>query len=177
MPDNLESDLWKNIGFQSDEPTRDIRGTGTFGISNLLFMCEKYPQKFRLLAGLDARITTSPEKYPFAVGAFNVTMMIYELLGWGWKTAGKSTAKNSAAYPKLCALIFDDAMELRDSIFVFNELFCVAVKLLDDTWTDMQAKYMEFPKVIIETQSKFERTILAFNKTSDISAWNSEHNM
>lgn len=32
--------------------------------------------------------------YPFVVASFNVTMMIFELLGWGWKTKGMSTALN-----------------------------------------------------------------------------------
>lgn len=175
LPANLESDLWKKIGFQSNDPIRDIRGTGTFGVNNLLFFAEKYPRKFRRLIGLDERTNSESEKYPFIVGGFNVTMMLFELLGWGWKTAGKSTAKNSATHDKLCSLLFDNTMELRDSIFVFNELFCVATQLLDDTWTEMHAQYMDFPKVIVGTQAKFEQALLTFHRTADISTWNSEH--
>jgi len=165
----------KKIGFQSDDPIRDIRGTGAFGVNNLLFFAEKYPLKFRRLIGLDTRHATDDDKYPFVVGAFNITMMIFELLGWGWKTAGKSTAKNPGTPAKLCAFLFDNNMALRDSVFVFNELFCVAVQFMDDSWTEMKAKYMDFPKVIVETQDRFERVLSTFNKTADISAWNSEH--
>jgi len=174
LPSNFVSDAWKKIGFQSDDPIRDIRGTGVFGVNNLLFFAEKYPLKFRRLIGLDPRHADS-EKYPFVVGAFNITMMIFELLGWGWKTAGKSTAKNPGTHSKLCAFLYDNTLALRDSVFVFNELFCVAVQLLDDSWTEMKATYMDFPKVIVETQDRFEKVLTSFNRTADISTWNSEH--
>jgi hypothetical protein len=176
----LENPLWKKIGFQSDDPVRDIRGTGSFGLRNLLYFAEKYPQQFRKFSGVDEadkdteKEEEGPERYPFVVGAFNVTMMLYELLGWGWKTAGVSTAKNAAAYNRLCSLIFPPNATLESSVSAFNEIFCTAVFLLDDQWTKMGATYMQFPNVMIATQERFEKIVLSFRTPDDVQNWNYE---
>jgi hypothetical protein len=48
----LISDDWKKLGFQSDDPMRDFRGTGIFGVEQLLFFADKCPQKFHYVLDL-----------------------------------------------------------------------------------------------------------------------------
>eukprot|EP01126_Amoeba_proteus_P035362 TRINITY_DN3565_c0_g1_i15.p1 TRINITY_DN3565_c0_g1~~TRINITY_DN3565_c0_g1_i15.p1 ORF type:complete len:162 (-),score=24.15 TRINITY_DN3565_c0_g1_i15:1227-1712(-) len=90
-PNPLNHENWKLLGFQSDDPLRDFRGSGIFGLHNLLFFAHKYPRTWEKMADLNHR---RGERFPFTVASFNVTMMLFELLGWGWKTPGQSTCRN-----------------------------------------------------------------------------------
>lgn len=61
----------KKIGFQSDDPMRDFRGIGIFGVENILYMAEKYPKAFNVFMKSEAATD-----YPFVITAFNVTFVI-----------------------------------------------------------------------------------------------------
>lgn len=151
----LISDDWKKLGFQSDDPMRDFRGTGIFGVEQLLFFAEKCPQKFHYI--LDLNHEREGERYPIVVASFNVTMMLFELLGWGWKTKNVSSCTNQNCYYQMVKMIAPNPeTDIAQSKFALNVMFCVAMILLDAKWDQMAASYMDFPNVIKATQKEYE---------------------
>jgi len=156
FPADIVSVDWKKLGFQSDDPQRDFRATGIYGVRNILFLAEKYPQSFRRFTNLDG--ARKVEVYPFAITCFNLTMMVMELLGWGWKSK-TSTAKMRNTYAKCVRIVFakNHSKEANDNAFC--EIFCLALYLLDKTWLDSNATYMEFPNILIKTQEALEKDL------------------
>src|SRR4051794_17790327 len=37
---------WKKLGFQGTDPMTDFRGAGIFGLNNLLYLAETYPNRY-----------------------------------------------------------------------------------------------------------------------------------
>jgi len=169
-PFTLQSSLWKKLGFQSDNPLTDFRASGFFGLKNLLFFAEKYPAKFQWL--VDIQEKRSGEYYPFAIASFNVTMMICELLGWGWKRPGVSTAKDPVVYRKLLSWLFSDNYSIAYTENVFLELYCTAMVETDTEWTESKATYMDFPVVITNSQQRLEKLILGFSGVESLIQYN-----
>lgn len=161
---NLVSQDWKKLGFQSDDPMRDFRGVGIFGLEQILFFAEKCPAKFRHI--LDIEHYRGSEMYPFVVASFNVTMMIFELLGWGWKTKGISTALNQGVYMSMVKILLPTGIiELEMKKDTLNLMYCIAMIQLDNKWDDMKATYMDFPNVLKATQADFEK-LFCYDKVS-----------
>jgi transposase-like protein len=170
---SLTSPLWKKLGFQSDSPLSDFRACGYFGLKNLLYFAEKYPGKFQLLADIHEKRST--EYYPFAIASFNVSMLICELLGWGWKRPGVSTAKDPHIYHKLISMLFPPTYSLDLCENVFSELYCLALVETDQEWHDSNATYMDFPVVISNSQIRLERHLQKFNGIEDLFQYNQTH--
>jgi len=90
------SDKWKMLGFQTNNPSTDFRGAGIFGLSNLIYFGEKYPRRFNKAIGDRANKEFDLSQYPFAISGLNITMLLFELLGWGFKA---KLQKDSEPYP------------------------------------------------------------------------------
>lgn len=86
---------WTDVGFQSDDPGRDFRGAGIFGLRCLLYFATKHPSTFQ-------RCVKSG--YPLSIAGLNVSMLLYQLLGWGFKVGGRAEQ-----LPLLSRLILDSA--------------------------------------------------------------------
>lgn len=169
-PPSSVSHEWKKLGFQSDDPQRDFRATGIFGLKNILFFAEKYPRSFRRFANLDD--DRMFEVYPFAITCFNLTMMVMELLGWGWKTK-TSTAKLPTTYTKSVRIIFDKHHSREATENAFCELVCLALYLLDKTWVDAKASYMQFPNILAQTQDALEHELSQCTSLAEVLEKNS----
>jgi len=170
----LQSPTWKLLGFQSETPLSDFRASGYFGLKNILYLAEKYPTQFKLLTDIHG-IRGSGESYPFAIASFNVTMMICELLGWGWKTPGVSTAKDPTIYPKLISMLFSDNYSIDLAENVFSELYSLAMVELDREWFESKAGYMDFPVVKTNSQGKFEKLLNSIQSIEDLYTHNRIH--
>jgi hypothetical protein len=168
----LNSHDWKLLGFQSDNPLTDFRASGIFGLKNILYFAEKYPTKFKLLADIHGTRDRHGESYPFAIASFNVTMLICELLGWGWKTPGVSTANDPTIYSKLISMLFSDNYSLELAENVFSELYCLALVELDGEWSESKAGYMDFPVVKTNTQGRVEKLLRTFCGIEDLFSHN-----
>jgi len=165
-PFSLQSPLWKKLGFQSDNPLTDFRASGFFGLKNILYFAEKYPSKFHLL--VDVHEKRPGSYYPFAIASFNITMLICELLGWGWKRPGVSTAKDPKVKHKLISMLFPANYSIELCENVFAELYCLALVETDQEWNDSKASYMDFPVVISNSQERLEKLIRKFNGIEDL---------
>lgn len=133
------TDQWKMLGFQGTDPATDFRGMGLLGLINLLYFAENHTQVFRKLLQLQQQRqqTGMARDYPVAVTGINLTQMLYDLFG-----VGKPIPLDSQQPPgKVYKVLFD-------SPTTFEELYCIAFQLLDRTWDEMNANYMDFPKVL-----------------------------
>ncbi|KAL0480664.1 ELMOD2 [Acrasis kona] len=75
-----KSEQWKELGFQGTDPATDFRGSGLLGLKNILYFAEKYPDTFKKQY---KRTLDTPNAYPFVIAGLNVTMLLFNLLGWG----------------------------------------------------------------------------------------------
>jgi hypothetical protein len=77
---NRISPQWKDMGFQGTDPATDFRGGGVFGLWNLIYFAETYPKVYKLMFTKSVQLNGS---YPFVIAGLNVTMMLFDILGWG----------------------------------------------------------------------------------------------
>jgi len=145
--DTRISEQWKLIGFQGTDPATDFRGMGLLGLQNLLYFAEIYPEIFRKIVTVQAE--RKERDYPVAVAGINITQMLYELF-----------LINQEDQPD--DLIFN---VLFDSPKGFEEVYCIAFKILDSTWDEMNASYMDFPRVIAAVKKQIG-DVLITNPTS-----------
>jgi len=172
VPFTLNSSDWKLLGFQSDNPLSDFRASGIFGLKNILYFAEKYPTKFKLLVDIHGSRIRSGDSYPFAIASFNITMMICELLGWGWKNPGVSTAHDPTIQSKLISMLFMDNYSLELAENVFSELYCLSLVEMDGEWFESKAGYMDFPVVKTNSQGRVEKLLRSFSGIEDLFSHN-----
>jgi len=142
------SEQWKAMGFQGSDPATDFRGMGLLGLHNLLYMAEHRTELFKkLLQGQQARLPAGHERvYPVAVAGINITQMLYDMLG---------VSKNidpSGTNGRLFKVLFDQPN-------IFEELYCLSFTLLDRTWDEMKANYMDFGKVLAAVRAQVEAAL------------------
>jgi hypothetical protein len=74
------SEQWKELGFQGTNPATDFRGSGVLGLTNLLYFANTYRSIFRKQFTRTAQTANS---YPFVIAGLNITMLLFNILGWG----------------------------------------------------------------------------------------------
>ncbi|CAM9820471.1 unnamed protein product [Scytosiphon promiscuus] len=134
--EGVESPRWQEAGFQEDNVAIDFRGTGVLALKSMVFFCQNYEHKALALCRAQSRGT--PSHYPWAVVANNLTLMLAEVL--------ELRADQYAGSRKGYWGVFDR----RGAYF---EVFCMAFKLLDHTWTERGAKRSNFGQIIGYTKS------------------------
>ncbi|EFA77800.1 engulfment and cell motility ELM family protein [Heterostelium album PN500] len=137
LPFEKKSPLWKDFGFQSEDPTRDFRGMGLLGLLNLIYLVKNHRP------WVDSVLKENRD-YPFAVAGINITNLMFEILNVNDDALQQpwwSPFWNSTYMIMLCSMS-------RDTDFAFEELYFQAFKLLDHVWTQMNATYMMFPNVM-----------------------------
>ncbi|OAY65138.1 ELMO domain-containing protein A [Ananas comosus] len=142
----LISEQWKEMGWQGKDPSTDFRGGGFISLENLLFFARNYPKSFQdLLRKQDG--DRALWEYPFAVAGVNITFMLIQMLDL---QAGKPRTLLGAIFLKL----------LSDNERVFDILYCITFKLMDQQWLTMHASYMDFNTVMKATRRQLERELL-----------------
>ena len=68
-PLNGVSEKWKELGFQGKDPSTDFRGAGLFGLQQLMYLAETYPNEF-------IEMKNSAKNYSFAISALNITVLL-----------------------------------------------------------------------------------------------------
>ncbi|GFY98082.1 ELMO/CED-12 family protein [Actinidia rufa] len=175
---SLKSELWKEMGWQGSDPSTDFRGGGYVSLENLIFFA-----KFYLVMDLDGHIMelqrlvvkycplgygTSSKgsevldafqsllhkrdgsraewEYPFAVAGINLSFMLVQMLDL---QSGKPT---TMAGIRFLEFLSEDEM-------AFDNLYCVAFRLMDAQWLAKRASYMEFNDVLKSTRTQLEREL------------------
>lgn len=63
---------WQKIGFQSNDPRTDIRGTGMLGVLQILWLIENYPNT---LKEIYAHSLTKEYEFPLAIKLFTFSAL------------------------------------------------------------------------------------------------------
>nr|GEX17341.1 hypothetical protein [Tanacetum cinerariifolium] len=156
----LKSELWKEMGWQGIDPSTDFRGGGFISLENLMFFAQTYPEAFQNL--LNKREGDRAEwEYPFAVAGINISFMLVQMLDI-----------QSGLPTSLSGIRFLQFLSIDES--AFDELYCVAFKLMDIQWLARRASYMEFNEVMKSTRVQLERELAIEDVTSvkDLPAYN-----
>jgi len=196
FPDTLLEDRvtkqWEELGFQGTDPATDFRGGGIHALQNILYLANNYPILFkRLVEGLHHE-----EAYPFAITSINITDMLFDILGCGFKKTTLSPAARTFSRLLFSATEHknldnhnsdgdDDTahllVEMEHNSYtktVFHEVYCVAFCIFDQEWQKMKAKYMDFPVCLAVTKQQMEKMLQKDFATSleNVKAWNEEQN-
>lgn len=103
--DARKTKQWKTIGFQGTDPASDIRGAGILGLQNLLHLASTYPEKFRSMLQHE-QLQEGQESYPFSIAGLNMTMLVMQCLGWGFKPISVT----ALAHRNLVHILFSSSM-------------------------------------------------------------------
>ncbi|XP_024973991.1 ELMO domain-containing protein C isoform X1 [Cynara cardunculus var. scolymus] len=141
----LKSELWKEMGWQGSDPSTDFRGGGFISLENLIFFAQRYPEAFQNLL-LKNEGNRADWEYPFAVAGINISFMLVQMLN-----IQSGTPTTSLGVRFLRFLSHDES--------AFDELFCVAFRLMDAHWLTKRASYMEFNEVLKSTKTQLEREL------------------
>ncbi|WOK96322.1 hypothetical protein Cni_G05029 [Canna indica] len=156
----LKSELWKEMGWQGCDPSTDFRGGGFISLENLIFFAKNYPAPFQTLLHKTEGKRADWE-YPFAVAGVNISFMLIQMLDL------QSVLPSSKAGVCFLELLGEDEK-------AFDNLYCVAFRMLDAQWLAKRASYMEFNEVLKSTRVQLERELVLADITSvkDLPAYN-----
>ncbi|PSS15778.1 ELMO domain-containing protein [Actinidia chinensis var. chinensis] len=133
------------MGWQGSDPSTDFRGGGYVSLENLIFFAKFYLDAFQSL--LHKRDGSRAEwEYPFAVAGINLSFMLVQMLDL---QSGKPT---TMAGIRFLEFLSEDEM-------AFDNLYCVAFRLMDAQWLAKRASYMEFNDVLKSTRTQLEREL------------------
>ncbi|KAK3276040.1 hypothetical protein CYMTET_15869 [Cymbomonas tetramitiformis] len=147
----LKTPLWKEMGWQGEDPGTDFRAAGFISLENLIFLGEQQPDVFqRLLTKSDGE--RSDWEYPFCVAGVNITFMLVDVLQLRKEPAIPDNAPSRGFF----ALVEMDE-------HAFENLYCATFELLDRQWLLQKATYMEFSGVMAATRKVVEEALTDFN--------------
>jgi len=132
------NDQWKEMGFQGQDPATDFRGMGMLGLDNLLYIADNHPVIFRRI--VKEQSSRDENDYPVAVTGISITQLLFTLFKVG---AERAKPADQVVYP----ILFDHDHAL-------EEMYCIIFQLLDRTWDEMNAAYMDFPRVLDAVKKK-----------------------
>ncbi|KAL6644989.1 hypothetical protein ACP70R_016597 [Stipagrostis hirtigluma subsp. patula] len=142
----LKSELWKEMGWQGNDPSTDFRGGGYISLENLIFFARNYPNSFQMLLN-KVHGQRADWEYPFAVAGINISFMLIQMLDL------QSSVPSSKSGIRFVELLGRDEN-------AFDHLYCVAFRLLDAQWLVKRASYMEFNEVLKATRTQLERELV-----------------
>ncbi|WVZ56762.1 hypothetical protein U9M48_007248 [Paspalum notatum var. saurae] len=142
----LKSELWKEMGWQGNDPSTDFRGGGLISLENLIFFARNYPNSFQMLLN-KVQGQRADWEYPFAVAGINISFMLVQMLDL------QSSVPSSKYGIRFLELLGQDEN-------AFDHLYCVAFQLLDAQWLVKRASYMEFNEVLKSTRTQLERELV-----------------
>ena len=144
--ENRVSEQWKLLGFQGTDPATDFRGMGLLGLNNLIYFAENYTESFRKIVTVQAE--RKERDYPVAVAGINVTQLLCDLFHIYPSQQKQKEEENNYLY----SVLFDHNR-------AFEEIYCITFRILDTTWDEMNASYMDFPKVIAAVRKRISDVI------------------
>jgi len=170
---------WKQLGFQGTDPATDFRGSGIFGLQNLVYFGQRYPNTFlNLITGefinsnsvfllqepfvndynfvVETPKDEMQDNFPVAITGLNITMLLHEILGWGMKS--KIQKPSPALFP-LIEMLLNESEDFLVIEQVFQELYCMVFVIFAVEWKRLKASYMDFPRVIELTKKNTEKLI------------------
>jgi hypothetical protein len=140
----VSSERWPRLGFQSNNPRTDVR-TGRFALLQFHYFVKTYPD-------IAQKVVRQAEtlEYPLAISAFNLTHMV--LVFFDLYDSSTVSPVSGAVQADLQQLKNFACLCKGQGKSVLDELLCVLIQKLHDTWKDMRAQenanLMDFPKAM-----------------------------
>nr|SVE83814.1 EOG090X0AMT [Daphnia pulex] len=135
------SNLWKEIGFQGDDPKTDFRGMGILGLENLHFFAQNYPD---IALQVLSHSNHPKHGYSFAIVGINLTHLAYNL----WKDGTAKTHIYNLCYQQL--------QLPGPTLLHFHRFYCYLFIEFDKLWmAEKPPTIMEFGRI----RSLFENNI------------------
>ncbi|KAI8111521.1 hypothetical protein M9435_004021 [Picochlorum sp. BPE23] len=131
------SDRWVDLGFQSDDPSRDFRGGGVLSLTCLVYMAESAPHVFHRLMAKTCGVRSEYE-YPFAASCISVVFSLIDALKI--RTLSSTHIDVSPSSYGFAHLYIRDE-EAFEKIVMHTMLY------LDEIWLSSSASYMDFPRI------------------------------
>jgi len=72
------SPLWKQVGFQKQDPALDLKNSGILALLTLTNLIETYPEKAKGM--IETNMSNTKSNYPFAIVGINLTLLMIEVL-------------------------------------------------------------------------------------------------
>ena len=134
----LVSPQWKEIGFQNEDPSKDVRGGGELFLTCLCYFIEIHPDLSTPLME-SRRNRDDGINYPFCAAGNQVMMMVAQL--FNLHLPSSSSSKNYWYLTKE-----DDW---------FEELFSFSFLLVDKFFEENGGTYMDFPMALEDAKHRF----------------------
>jgi hypothetical protein len=148
---------WKAIGFQHEDPLKDVRGGGVLSIKNMIYAMQTSAEQ--IIPILDKRSDRSEgANYPWAAASINVTRMtatLFEVVA----PNGFSAVSNHSS---------TNYWSFLEELDGFNKVYTMGIIKLDEAFTSINGTYMDFPRALQVWLRLFE--LLFFPYISKISA-------
>jgi hypothetical protein len=140
---------WQTIGFQNEDPVKDVRGGGILSLENIIYFLEYHSQTAQTMMRRRSDRSTRDKNdtvggYPWAAVGINLTRVIATII----ELIQPSGATNSNYSRKTYWNIITESNS-------FNRLYVQLFILLDYTWEVHRATYMDFPHILTITQKMF----------------------
>lgn len=153
---------WKDLGFQSENPTTDLRSCGLLSLNNLVYMSDHYPQVFQVsvLSSFDVETRSRGNRLPVCrvnvqyhshladPSGHHTTVLLLSVL---WHRVQEEEGAIHSMFT------FASLLEDTEWQVVFNELFSLGVVLMHHNYqhlahTDPSFSILEFRKVFALTR-------------------------
>lgn len=144
-----ESLKWKEAGFQKPDPIADLKTTGILALKSMIYMGQTYPNKFQIMLANNRENIKS--KYPFAIVAVNVTLLLTEV----FNIRDQKYLGVQANYWAM----FED-------VHSFYEVFCACFFHIDNTWVRNGAVRAQFAAIIGEAKAIASQVLLRAPQSS-----------
>eukprot|EP01043_Picozoa_sp_COSAG02_P008487 COSAG02_NODE_273_length_26316_cov_13.661060_5_plen_857_part_00 len=146
------SDGWVAMGFQNADPSTDLRGMNMLAIHCLLRLTEIHPA---LVSSIFSVTQERQGSYPFALAGINLCQMMIGLLHLAevdTADLGDPDEPGITALPCLRSPLFALFCSLPEGVDVFEAVFAALFELLERTWVQSGATFMEFNFVLEKIQ-------------------------
>ncbi len=76
QPYARDSAVWKQAGWQKNDPVADLKTTGILAMQAMICLCETYPERAQKM--IVSNKANTKNNYPFAIVGVNLTLMLAE---------------------------------------------------------------------------------------------------
>jgi hypothetical protein len=149
----VRSPVWKELGFQGDDPLTDFRSMGELSLHCLIYVAETYPANVKAIREAEAGMPDVSRHYPLAAAIINCVSMVSEFL---LTDAVVSAATSVAELPPVPAAVLRDGLaDIAMPRFEETVAFCILA--LDRLWHLNRASYFDFPKILASVKAALLR--------------------
>lgn len=135
---------WKGIGFQHEDPVKDIRGGGLLCLRNMIEFVESNDRAIDMI--LSRMDREEGRNYPWAAASINVTRMVakvFEIVGPNGNSAVDVHSRQTYWS------VLDDGNG-------FQRIYEEGITGVDESFTKINGTYMDFPRALKMSQEHVE---------------------